>query len=218
MGESHWPQLRIHRFLPPADSITDLARAGTYGFVLSRSSDLERTPAMRSAKLAPETSSLTEETETADAVGRQLIWDISAISAYMMRIADLLGKRIGVSGSQWITLMAIESLSSEEGVSVRDVAAMLNVDGSFVSAQSKILEKRNLIRRKAAKGKDRRLVLLSLTDSAVEKMNGLESSKRALELHVRGELEVESLRDLSNELLTMRRRLGRAMLLVAAGE
>lgn len=95
---------------------------------------------------------------------------------------------------------------------------MLNVDGSFVSAQSKILEKRNLIRRKAAKGKDRRLVLLSLTDSAVEKMNGLESSKRALELHVRGELEVESLRDLSNELLTMRRRLGRAMLLVAAGE
>jgi DNA-binding MarR family transcriptional regulator len=218
MGESHWPPFQIHHFLPSAEGIADFSQAGTCCFALSRSANPERALAMRTAKLVPETPSIVEESETADAVGRQLVWDISAISAYMMRIADLLGKRIGVSGSQWITLMAIESLSSGEGVSVRDVAALLNVDGSFVSAQSKILEKQNLIRRKAAKGKDRRLVLLSLTESAVEKMNGLESSKRALELHVRGELEVESLRDLSNELLTMRRRLGRAMLLVAAGE
>lgn len=152
-----------------------------------------------------------------DDVGRRLVWDLSAIGVYMMRIADLLGRRIGVTGSQWITITAIDGLSDGEGVSVRDVAALLNVDGSFVSAQSKILEQYGLLRRVQSAG-DKRLVLLSLTDLAITRLNELDSSKYTLEQHVRGELEEQPLQELSETLISMRRRLGRAMLLVAAGE
>lgn len=162
--------------------------------------------------------SLQDALQHEDDVGRRLVWDISAIGAYMTRIAEMLGKRIGVSGSQWITITAIDGLSDgEEGVSVRDVASLLNVDGSFVSAQSKILEKQGILRRTQA-ADDKRLVLLSLTDEAKERLRQLDSSKSTLEQHVRGEFPQETLRDLSDTLITMRRRLGRAMLLVAAGE
>lgn len=160
---------------------------------------------------------LQEALRNEEDLGRRLVWDISAIAVHMTRIADLLGKRIGVSGSQWITITAIDGLSDGEGVSVRDVAALLNVDGSFVSAQSKILEKQGLVRRAQSAG-DKRLVLLSLTDLAVGRLNELESSKYTLEQHVRGELADQPLHELSETLITMRRRLGRAMLLVAAGE
>ncbi|MFL9499120.1 MarR family winged helix-turn-helix transcriptional regulator [Rhodopseudomonas palustris] len=135
-----------------------------------------------------------------------------------MRVADLLGKQIGVSGSQWVTLKAIESLDRGEGISIKDVAALLNVDRSFLSAQSKVLEMRGLIRRNSAAATDRRLVLLSLTESAMESMKAVQPSKTALEEHLRGDLDGLSLLELENGLSAIRRRLGRAMLLVAAGE
>lgn len=174
---------------------------------------------MKSGKLAFDMmpDSLHDALQTEDDVGRRLVWDISAIGVYVMRISDLLGRRIGVTGSQWILIMAVESLADRDGVSVRDVAALLNVDGSFVSAQSKILEEQGLLHRTQS-GRDRRLVLLSLTEKASTRLNELESSKHAIEKHVCGELEDEPLQDLSDTLVTMRKRLGRAMLLVAAGE
>lgn len=151
-----------------------------------------------------------------DALGCRLIWDVTAIGSYLLRIADLLGRQIGVSGSQWITLKAVETLDHGEGVSIKDVAALLNIDRSFLSVQSKALEARGLIRRNNAKASDRRLVLLSLTDLAVAHMNGVQPSKHAIEEHVRGELDGQALVEIANVLLMMRRRLGRAVLLVAA--
>ena len=147
-------------------------------------------------------------------VGRRLVWDISAISAYMARIADLLGNRIGVTGSQWLAIMAIDGLDQGDGVSVGDVASILNLDASFVSAQSKILEKKGIVFRTRSAA-DRRIVLLSLTENAVQE---LDWSKYTLEDHMRGGLEERSIEELSEALVTMRRRLGRAVLLVAAGE
>jgi MarR family transcriptional regulator, organic hydroperoxide resistance regulator len=111
----------------------------------------------------------------------------------------------------------VEGLAEGDGVSVRDVAALLNVDGSFVSAQSKILEEQGILRRTQSL-EDKRLVLLAVTDVAKARLRELESAKNAIEKHVCGELEDQSLQELSETLVTMRRRLGRAMLLVAAGE
>lgn len=174
---------------------------------------------MRNARASLEgmSETLLEAVENEEDVARKLVWDISAIGVYMMRIADLLGKKVGVSGSQWITMMTIHSLDSGAGVSVRDVAILLNVDGSFVSSQSKILEQLGIVRR-AQSTEDRRLVLLSLTDVAKARFDEMESERRTLASHVRGELEDRSLQQLSEELISMRRRLGRAMLLVAAGD
>jgi DNA-binding MarR family transcriptional regulator len=150
-------------------------------------------------------------------VGRRLVWDISAISAYMARIADLLGNRIGVTGSQWLAIMAIDGLDQGDGVSVGDVASILNLDASFVSAQSKILEKKGIVLRTQSAA-DRRIVLLSLTEYAVPNLEELDRSKYTLEDHMCGGLEERSIEELSEALVTMRRRLGRAVLLVAAGE
>ncbi len=146
-----------------------------------------------------------------------MVWDLTAIGVYVNRIADLLGRRIGVTGSQWLLIMAVDGLGEGEGVSVRDVAALLNVDGSFVSAQSKILEEQGILRRSQS-AEDKRLVLLAVTELAKQRLRDLESAKSAIEKHVCGELEDQPLQELSDRLITMRRRLGRAMLLVAAGE
>jgi MarR family transcriptional regulator, organic hydroperoxide resistance regulator len=161
--------------------------------------------------------SLRDALKNEDDVGRRMVWDLTAIGVYVNRIADLLGRRIGVTGSQWLLIMAVEGLAEGDGVSVRDVAALLNVDGSFVSAQSKILEEQGILRRTQSL-EDKRLVLLAVTDVAKARLRELESAKNAIEKHVCGELEDQSLQELSETLVTMRRRLGRAMLLVAAGE
>lgn len=150
-------------------------------------------------------------------VGQRLVWDISAISACMARIADLLGNRIGVTGSQWLTIMTIDGLDQGDGVSVSDVASILNLDTSFVSAQSKILEKKGTVLRTQSAA-DRRIVLLSLTEYAVPNLEELDRSKYTLEDHMCGGLEERSIEELSEALVTMRRRLRRAVLLVAAGE
>jgi MarR family transcriptional regulator, organic hydroperoxide resistance regulator len=161
--------------------------------------------------------SLQEALQNGDDLGRRMVWDLTAIGVYVNRMADLLGRRIGVTGSQWLLIMAVDGLAEGEGVSVRDVAALLNVDGSFVSAQSKILEKQGILRRTQSAG-DKRLMLLAVTEAATARLKELESAKRAIERHVCGELEEEPLQELSETLISMRRRLGRAMLLVAAGE
>lgn len=152
-----------------------------------------------------------------DALGLRLMWDISAIGSSILRIAELLGKQIGISGSQWITLKAIEALGNGEGVAIKDVAALLNVDRSFLSAQSKILEKRGLIHRHNAKAADRRLVFLSLTEGAINSLKDVRPSHNALETNLRGEFDNDMLKALVSGLLTVRLRLERAVLLVAAG-
>lgn len=161
--------------------------------------------------------SLQDALQNDDDIGRRMVWDLTAIGVYVNRIANLLGRRIGVTGSQWLLIMAVDGLGEGEGVSVRDVAALLNVDGSFVSAQSKILEEQGILRRSQS-AEDKRLVLLAVTELAKRRLGDLESAKSAIEKHVCGELEDQSLQELSDRLITMRRRLGRAMLLVAAGE
>jgi DNA-binding MarR family transcriptional regulator len=97
-----------------------------------------------------------------------------------MRIAELLGKRIGVSGPQWMILMAIEELSDGSGLSVKAVAALLHVDSSFVSVQSKMLEQRDLIQRSRCM-EDRRIMLLSLTDKAIRRLKPLIPTRARLQ-------------------------------------
>lgn len=152
-----------------------------------------------------------------DDVTHRLVWDISAISVYTMRIAELLGKRIGVSGPQWMILMAIEELSDGTGLSVKAVAALLHVDSSFVSVQSKMLEKRDLIRRSRCM-QDRRIMLLSLTDKATRRLMPLIPTRARLQGSIRGDLDGSTLLQLSNMLSALRDRMRKEAALVATGE
>ncbi|MCX5511552.1 MarR family transcriptional regulator, partial [Pseudomonas sp. BJa3] len=65
--------------------------------------------------------------------------------------------------------MAISDLDTEDGVPVNAVARMLHVEGSFVTTQSKLLEKTGLVGRKPCP-LDRRVVRLSLSDKALKQL------------------------------------------------
>src|SRR5712672_4803108 len=79
---------------------------------------------------------------------RQFSWAITSINVHFQEIRQFWAGTIGISGPQWMILMAIADLDQGEGVSVKVVSKMLHVDPSFVTTQSKMLEKRGLMRRR----------------------------------------------------------------------
>lgn len=92
---------------------------------------------------------------------RQFTWDIAAINIHLDGIRYFWAKELGISGPQWMILMAIGDLDRGKGVPVKDVSAMLHVDPSFVTTQSKMLEKNGFLRR-IPSSEDARVVLMSL--------------------------------------------------------
>ncbi|MGL4263640.1 MAG: MarR family winged helix-turn-helix transcriptional regulator, partial [Afipia sp.] len=108
-------------------------------------------------------------------------------------------------------------LSDGSGLSVKTVAALLHVDSSFVSVQSKMLEKRDLIRRSRCM-EDRRIMLLSLTDKATRRLTPLIPTRARLQGSIRGDLDGSALLQLSNMLSALRDRMRKETALVATGE
>lgn len=148
-------------------------------------------------------------------VSHRLVWDISAINVYNMRIAELFGKRIGISGPQWMVLMAIEELNEGSGLSIKAAAALLRVDASFISVQSKILERRGLIRRSRCM-EDRRIMLLSLTDKAIGRLKRLIPTRDRLQESIRADLDREAFEQLSSALSSLRDRMRKETILIAS--
>uniref|UniRef100_UPI0038F6BA3A hypothetical protein n=1 Tax=Streptomyces turgidiscabies TaxID=85558 RepID=UPI0038F6BA3A len=65
--------------------------------------------------------------------------EISSINSHLERVRQLWGKALGVSGPQWMILMAISDLDKDVGVPINVVSKLLHVDPSFVTTQSKLL-------------------------------------------------------------------------------
>jgi len=78
---------------------------------------------------------------------RRFLWDIAAVNIHLDEIRQFWARILGISGPQWMILMAVSDLDKGDGVPVKDVSAMLHVDSSFVTTQSKILEKNGFVRR-----------------------------------------------------------------------
>jgi len=90
-------------------------------------------------------------------IARQFAWEIAAINVHLQEIRYFWAKALGVSGPQWMILMALADLDQGAGVPVKVVSKMLHVDPSFVTTQSKMLEKKGFMRRKTS-GDDARVV------------------------------------------------------------
>ncbi|RYX93362.1 MAG: MarR family transcriptional regulator [Bradyrhizobiaceae bacterium] len=110
---------------------------------------------------------------------RQFLWDIAAINIHLDEIRHFWAKELGISGPQWMILMAVSDLDGGNGVPVKDVSAMLHVDPSFVTTQSKMLEKNGFVRRVPSR-QDARVVLMSLSDKASKKIAKLGSRRDSL--------------------------------------
>ncbi|MBC7584137.1 winged helix-turn-helix transcriptional regulator [Tardiphaga sp. vice352] len=144
----------------------------------------------------------------------QVVWDIASINVHIDEIRQFWAKEIGISGPQWMILMAIGDLDRGNGVSVKEVSAMLHVDPSFVTTQSKMLEKNGFIRR-VPSTEDARVVLMSLSDKAGKKLAVLSSRRDNLTAFVFSGYDEAALRDISDQLSALKSRLEKATLMLS---
>ena len=131
--------------------------------------------------------------------------------------ASFLGQSIGSSGTQWLILTALFELDQEgDGVPVNAVSKKTLVQSNFVTTQSKILEKKGLLRRRRS-GDDARIVQLSLTDRAYKAMAALSSRHKSLNEFIFAELNERQLEELTNALTSLDNRFQKAGLKLLVG-
>jgi MarR family transcriptional regulator, organic hydroperoxide resistance regulator len=145
---------------------------------------------------------------------RQFAWEIAAINVHLQEIRYFWAKALGVSGPQWMILMALADLDQGEGVAVKVVSKMLHVDPSFVTTQSKMLEKKGFMRRKTS-GEDARVVQMSLTDKTYKHIAALASQQEELNNFIFAEFSDRELSEFTGKLTALKNRLEKARLKVA---
>src|SRR6267378_4259507 len=145
---------------------------------------------------------------------RRFAWEIVSINVHLQEIRYFWAKTLGVSGPQWMILMALADLDQGEGVPVKVVSKMLHVDPSFVTTQSKMLEKKGFMRRKTSED-DGRIVQMSLTDKTYKHIASLASQQQALNDFIFAEFSDRELTEFTGKLTSLKNRLEKASLKVA---
>jgi DNA-binding MarR family transcriptional regulator len=93
---------------------------------------------------------------------------------------------------------------------------MLHVDPSFVTTQSKMLEKKGFMRRKTS-GDDARVVQMSLTDKTYKLFAGLASEQEALNNFIFAEFSDRELSEFIDKLAALKNRIEKASLKLTVG-
>jgi MarR family transcriptional regulator, organic hydroperoxide resistance regulator len=149
-------------------------------------------------------------------IARRFAWEIAAINVHLQEIRYFWAKTLGVSGPQWMILMALADLDQGEGVPVKVVSKMLHVDPSFVTTQSKMLEKKGFMRRKTS-GDDARVVQMSLTDKSYKHIASLAAQQEELNNFIFAEFNDRELSEFTGKLAALKARLEKASLKVSMG-
>ena len=142
---------------------------------------------------------------------RRLTWEIASISVHLEEIRYFWAKTLGVSGPQWMIIVALADLDQGEGVPVNAVSKMLHVDPSFVTTQSKLLEKKGFIRRKTS-AEDARVVNMSLADKTYKQLADLASQQEKLNDFIFADFSLSELSKLTDKLAILKQRLEKARL------
>ena len=111
-------------------------------------------------------------------------------------------------------LMALADLDKADGVPVNVVSKVLHVDPSFVTTQSKLLEKKGFLRRKPSVT-DARVVQMSLTDKTYKHLASLASKQETLNEFIFAEFGAVELDRLTGKLGALAKRLEKACLKIA---
>src|SRR5262245_24180356 len=82
-----------------------------------------------------------------DILVREFVWDVISINVYLEEIRSIWARSLGITSPQWLILMAVNDLDRGKGASVRAVSTKLHVDPSFVTTQTKSLERNGFVRR-----------------------------------------------------------------------
>jgi MarR family transcriptional regulator, organic hydroperoxide resistance regulator len=98
-------------------------------------------------------------------------------------------------------------------VPVNAVSKKLHVDSSFITTQSKLLEKKGFLRRKTST-EDGRIVQMSLTDKTYKHLAGLAAQQEALNDFIFAEFNDQELDEFNSKLSALKNRLEKACLKV----
>ena len=145
---------------------------------------------------------------------RRFAWEIASINVHLQELRYFWAKTLGISGPQWMILMALADLDKGDGVPVKVVSKMLHVDSSFVTTQSKLLEKKGFMRRKTSEN-DARVVQMSLTDKSYKHIANLASQQEALNEFIFAEFSDRELTEFTGKLASLKNQLEKACLKVA---
>jgi DNA-binding MarR family transcriptional regulator len=145
---------------------------------------------------------------------RQFAWTVTSIDFYLQEIRYFWAKTLGISGPQWMILMALADMDKGEGASVKAVSKMLHVDPSFVTTQSKLLEKKGFVRRRASED-DARVVQMSLTDKTYKQIANLAARQDELNDFIFAEMDNRDLVELTGKLALLKSRIEKASVKVA---
>ena len=146
---------------------------------------------------------------------KRFTWVIAAINVHLEELRFFWAKTLGISGPQWMILMAVADTDDKDGVPVNIVSKKLHVDSSFITTQSKVLEKKGFLRRKMST-EDARIVLMSLTDKTYKHLAGLAARQEGLNEFIFAEINDKQLDELTITLDALKSRLGKACLKVVA--
>lgn len=149
-------------------------------------------------------------------LARRFATTVASVAVFLDEIRQFRAKSLGISGPQFALLMAVMDLEQGDGVSIRHVAKAVHVDPSFITTQSKLLEKKGLVRRQVD-SHDARVVKLSLSDKAYKQIAGLATDERALNSFIFEEISGEELEQLTSQLGDLQNRLEKATVKLASG-
>src|ERR1700720_3304303 len=139
---------------------------------------------------------------------RRFTW---AIGVHLEELRYFWAKTLGISGPQWMILMALADMDEDDGVPVNVVSKKLHVDSSFVTTQSKLLEKKGFVRRRPST-EDARIVQMSLTDKTYKHLASLAAQQETLSEFIFAELDDRELGELTDKLAALQNRLEKACL------
>jgi len=146
---------------------------------------------------------------------RRFTWEIASINVYLEKLRSFWANTIGISRPQWVIVMALADLDKGKGVPVNAVSKLLHVDPSFVTTQSKLLEKKGFVRRKAS-SEDARIVNMSLSDKTYKHLANLASQQEALNEFIFSEFSAADINDVTGKLAALKKRLEKACMKLAA--
>jgi DNA-binding MarR family transcriptional regulator len=146
----------------------------------------------------------------------RLAWEIVSTSIRLDELRGIWARMIGITGPQWMIMVVLANAEDRVvGMPVGAVSRALRVDQSFVVTQSKLLEKKNLVRRKNST-EDARVVNLSLTEHANKQMASLSAQRKELNEFVYADLELRELLQLTGKMASIKNRLEKAILRISA--
>lgn len=138
-----------------------------------------------------------------DANFRQFIHDMFAFSVRMQEVRNRFGAFIGVSGSQYIILVAVSHLQGKQGVGVNVIAKHLQLSSAFITMEISNLVSAGLVD-KATDPTDRRRVRLMLSAEGRRRLEDLKTVQAPVNDAIFASLtrdEFDLLRDIQSRLV-----------------